>query len=623
MSNRIPLDNRLRTALDPFSLIGRLGKALGVAVPELAQDIVNQPFPDITSKSFREEYLCREILRKYPGFQLGINTRQAALTGFLEQEERNRETNERLTSHRASVSTDVARIFYAAARKATNVLGEFNWTWFLDGVRFGPGTTTSKNCREADLVSKLSGKLDCTPAASKLAYAVLQQCPQWAYSITQEVELYSLLRRVDVDRIHFVPKNAKTDRLIAIQPDANIVLQLGVAYVMRKRLQKWGINLNCQSINQDRARAASRDGVLATIDLSNASNSMTCSLVWKMIGDHPYIGHICDPTWYRLFEALRTERGIIDDSDNSKAHPKRVHTYELFSAMGNGYTFELESLIFWSLAHETCVHLGIVPDVTVYGDDIILPTEAVDLFQQVLMYAGFTMNAEKSFFGRGEAIFRESCGGHYLNGRDVTPIYCTDVLDTVEAVVLLANNLVRWAKLPWGLDGRIRPIYNWVVNHLPRAVQATCIPYGEDNDGLIKNFDQATPSIVRRLPLKCRVKTSHPEKWIPHTSPFFGFKATTFKLTSRGTIPRGGRGLTVWHYLKAYKVFKWPTAEEEVYNKVVLHQGDALTVIAHRLYVLLHFSEPPQSYQVPSIKRDMALVRRMVPSWTDPGPWLD
>jgi len=89
--------------------------------------------------------------------------------------------------------------------------------------------------------------------------------------------------------------------------------------------------------------------------------------------------------------------------------------------MGNAFTFELETLIFHSLALAVCDHLGLsTTDVTTFGDDVILPKQGVDLFYRVLRTCGFIPNQEKSF---SDGPFRESCGTDWLRGIDIRPYY--------------------------------------------------------------------------------------------------------------------------------------------------------------------------------------------------------
>jgi hypothetical protein len=99
---------------------------------------------------------------------------------------------------------------------------------------------------------------------------------------------------------------------------------------------------------------------------------------------------------------------------------------EKFSSMGNGYTFPLETLIFYAIAFGVCVELGIpTHDVRAYGDDIICPTQAYPLLAEVLTHLGFDVNRKKSF---SEGPFRESCGADYFQGIDIRPVYVKDRL---------------------------------------------------------------------------------------------------------------------------------------------------------------------------------------------------
>lgn len=597
MSDRKVLNPRLRSSFDHQVFLRKLGGALGVPIPDACSDVLSWTLPAL-DPDFRDAYLVKEVLRKYPGWVTPINPRTAALNSFLEQEERNRLTNLRLLDHRAG-NPDVRSIFLAASRKVAMVLGKFRWDWFSEGLRFGPGSTTSLSLQEADLGNKLTRKPEVTCAAAEIAYEVISSTPLWAWSLDTSFSRDSLVIR-DADEVTFVPKNWKTDRLIAIQPDMNVMLQLATAYVMRRKMARWGINLQDQQINGERARIASIDGSLATVDLENASNSITKSLVWQMVGNHTIglQGSTFDPTWYWILNQIRTEKGIIDGLE---------HHYELFSAMGNGCTFELESLIFWALAVETCVHLGIAPDVTVYGDDIILPSAALPQFEEVLAFSGLRVNESKTFGTQSGPLFRESCGVHYLDGADVTPFYVDNVVDTVAECILLANNIVRWSKLPYGRDGRLLPVYNWVVGHLPGWARKTSIPFGLDDDGLIKTFDEAAPTVKRSKGVK-RVKIlgengdfiSQQVCWLPQR---VGLKANTFKIVRRGKGLSPESALLVWHYQKSYKKVSNTTKDRHL-----------------RWLESLPVSYTP--YSPAGLRASYELRVRVVTSWDDPGPWL-
>lgn len=595
MSNRSTGSTRLRSSPCPIELHRRLSAALGGTPRTTPSGLMEIDFPNVDSSTFREEYLLKEILRKYPGFDLGGDPSATALEAFMAQEVVNRETNRRLQSLPFGEDPRVLEAFSLAGRKVREVLGTFDWNLFADGLRFGPGATTRLGAKASNLVNKLTGVPHVTSRLKPLAYQVLQMCPFWAYEINPCVSEDTSLVVCEHDIVTTVPKNAKTDRTIAKQPDMNVFIQLAIAFVMRKKLQRWGINLNDQSINQARARQGSIDGRLATVDLKNASSSMCSELVWRLVGDFPHAHSAFDRTWYDLLDISRTEFYRLPTG--------QIQRYELFSQMGNGYTFELESLLFWALAHSVCVVQGVHPDVSVYGDDLIVPVETVSFLKRVLRYTGLMINEDKTFFSNEGNIFRESCGKHYLNGRDVTPIYVKDDLDSVETLVLLCNNIKRWALLPgYGLDGRLKEVYDWVKSFLPRDVQKTCIPFGDEDDGLIKDFDEATPSLAYSKGIGKIVDSNFlivPVRLPPQRE---GYRCNTAKVYTRGKLPRGREGLLVWLYGKSYKT----------------HKEQALNII-DRLDQMFNVYEP---YKVPSLKKELKYGTRVVTHWRNTGPWI-
>lgn len=598
MSGRNYDSTRLRSNVDPLELFRRLSSCLGVDFgPVDASWIVSQEMPNLDQSlpEFRDMYLLKEVLRKYPGFDLGIDTRQVALDSFFEGERANAITNDRLFCLESPENPDVMRVFLRASRKVSQVLGEFNWKWFADGLRFGPGATTGVPS-DGGVYKKLSGKPHVTSAAYEMAVHLIQSTPSWAYHLMESGNHGALPVRQDVDLVDCVPKNAKTDRTISVQPTLNTMFQLAVAYVMRRKLARWGINLNDQTINQRRALEGSEDGRLATVDLTNASGSITCGLVWQMVGNHPVLDkNDHDPTWYRLFTALRTDRGLLDGE---------IHNYELFSAMGNGYTFELESLIFWALTTEACEILGVPSDVTVFGDDIVCPREVVPLLEEVFAYSGLSLNSDKSFYDDGPS-FRESCGKHYLRGMDVTPFYVTEPLTTVTEVVLLCNNLRRWAAadMVYGVDGRVKPVYDWLLGHLPKRALKTAIPLGDSDDGLVMNFDEASPStVVDHGPRAVLVRVSDGKfKSVPTSFPSqkIGYRARCVSLKRRLRRPEGPAHLLLWLYSRSYRRFKAITNDKR-------------------------FSDDNRSTDVlvPTRKQETKYHTRLVTEWNDIGPWL-
>lgn len=206
-------------------------------------------------------------------------------------------------------------------------------------------------------------------------------------------------------KLAFVPKSAKTFRAVVVEPSLNSMFQLGIGDYMAARLRRFGVDISDQSLNQRLAREGSLSGALATLDLSSASDTIALELVYMLL-----------PVDWALFLAkFRTGKISYEGVDIR---------LEKFSSMGNGFTFPLETLIFYALAC-ACANENDVLNVNAYGDDIIVPTYCYGELCELLRCVGFITNKSKSF---ADGPFRESCGADYLSGIDIRPSYIKDAL---------------------------------------------------------------------------------------------------------------------------------------------------------------------------------------------------
>lgn len=223
-----------------------------------------------------------------------------------------------------------------------------------------------------------------------------------------------------------VNKNIDEVRLIAPSSGLTIAVQKTVGDAIRGALKRVGIDLNDQRVNQEWAEIGSYTGLVATVDLSAASDSISL----RMLQYFPR-------RWQEYFTCLRDTH--VKATENG---PRRQ--LAMIAGMGNGFIFELESALFWAFSMAVTSYLNLDTScVSVYGDDIIIPTQATELLRDFLLYNGFLLNEEKSFWGRDP--FRESCGKHYHNGVDVTPVYIKGDLDNVGDLYHLTNGLCEWS----------------------------------------------------------------------------------------------------------------------------------------------------------------------------------
>lgn len=400
--------------------------------------------------SFSAYYGVSSFLKKWKGHEVLTerDRESATFDAWLGAEQQCALTNRRLEIECCSGLTPTAfRTIERAQRKIAQILGRCDVDAILTRCRFSSGATYATK-RGTRLDEKVTSSLkSVTIGALPLWERFLEIAPGVVYQFQGEVDI------VDCDRLVFVEKDAFIKRGINPVPLINGFLGQGFGRTIRARLKAHGVNLDDQSINQRLAFHALADG-LATIDLSSASDTMSTGLVKLMLA-------ASDPGWYECLNALRTRYTRIGD---------RKVLLNKFSAMGCPFTFELESLIFYALCSAQ-VDSGVV---SVYGDDIIVPAESYDAVVSALNWAGFTINGSKSY--TSPSRFYESCGRHYFDLEDVTPLYQKDVCRNVSDLVRLHNRIVRFG-IRTGHIQRVWSVACYVRKEIKRAFNCE-VDYG-------------------------------------------------------------------------------------------------------------------------------------------------
>lgn len=213
-------------------------------------------------------------------------------------------------------------------------------------------------------------------------------------------------------RLTAVPKKLTSKRCIAPEDASCNYFAMGALEALRNMLTLNGtmayINERDQSVNRKFAEMGSRpDGGWSTIDMSSASDSIVRALFMALI-----------PEWYRPVITEYASDYFVVDLGNK---PETRRMFTLFTS-GNPLTWLTESTYFLAIARVACSLCGLKGyDVAyVYGDDIIIKTEAYETCCDLLECFGHTVNRRKSY---GTGDFRESCGGWYYHGHDVTPVF--------------------------------------------------------------------------------------------------------------------------------------------------------------------------------------------------------
>jgi len=443
----------------------------------------NDPF------SFRDAYTAFSFLSKADFFKLAVSKEEAAFKKFFKFEELCKQTNSRFMNLNLDPNYHGPNVWLlnATKRKIEEILGDFSPEEFVDEANWGPGVTTLLKGEHVSAINKFHSENGITRDLYALVGSWFPAAyPQWYERLTGESQENPFAFVVG-NEIVTVPKNSKTDRVIASEPGLNLWFQKAIGNMIRRRLRRWGIDLNSQDRNQLLAKLSSIDDSLATVDFSSASDSIARKLVEELI----------PPRWLQLLSACRCSLG---------AHNGTFIRWEKFSSMGNGFTFELESLIFFAAALAVKEYLKTSGTISVFGDDVILPKHCYELFSSFTAFLGFQVNKEKSF---STSYFRESCGAHYFDGIDCKPIYLKKRVRNVSAIYKLANSvryLAHRRNSHYGCDARFRNCWRHLRKRIPKPLRFG-ITLGIGDGGLIGNFDETTPVKARHGLEGYRVKS--------------------------------------------------------------------------------------------------------------------
>jgi hypothetical protein len=209
-----------------------------------------------------------------------------------------------------------------------------------------------------------------------------------------------------------------------------MAIQLAAGHYLEEVLRSIGLDISTQQPkNKALARCGSITNGLATIDLKSASDCVSPELVSLLM----------PPKWTSLITTVRSPTTTLPGGEVLKLN--------MVSTMGNGFTFPLMTLLLVSLIYGfRCTRGG--PrlfidwsETAVFGDDIIIPAHEYSGFCEVLQAAGFLVNHEKSY---SDGPFRESCGGDYYNGEDVTPFYVKSLAENA-SIYTAINQVLDWS----------------------------------------------------------------------------------------------------------------------------------------------------------------------------------
>jgi hypothetical protein len=253
-------------------------------------------------------------------------------------------------------------------------------------------------------------------------------------------------------RVITVPKTLKSPRIIAVEP---VAMQYAQQLVARRLMDSVGkspfgryVNFYSQVANRDAALSSSKTREMATLDLSEASDRVSCKLVREIFRTRKDV----------LKELFSVRSGRAGYPHGSVVNLRR------YASMGSATTFPVEAIVFYALVVSACAqaHFGdmslrnrriscystgrsgvdqrpnghgfkvketssllaslrLVADrVLVFGDDIVVPAHFCQAVIDYLELYGLKVNLKKTFH---KGPFRESCGMDAFKGYNITPTY--------------------------------------------------------------------------------------------------------------------------------------------------------------------------------------------------------
>lgn len=271
-----------------------------------------------------------------------------------------------------------------------------------------------------------------------------------------------------------VPKTIETDRSIVITSVGGLLCQRSLGLHLESVLADIGMAVNTQP---DFNRAMAAIGSRADIDLVDP-NYRPCTIDWSDASDSLYFALVewffqfLPNLWARLIES---RDGILHSGENDRVN------LAIFSTMGNGFTFPLQTLIFSAIAYGAlCSRAGAkkfryydedLRTIGCFGDDLVVPRLIYDDVLSVTLAMGLLPNVDKSY---GAGPFRESCGTDWFDGSNVRGVYCEDLASPTQRVILF-NRLAEWSATWLPLPRTLQRIWDAI----PRS-HRNFVPLWED-----------------------------------------------------------------------------------------------------------------------------------------------
>lgn len=303
--------------------------------------------------------------------------------------------------------------------------------------------TTTANCLEETVIfiynhasfkraarQHIRNATKCCRKERRKLYLRFRNYANTGFRVFRQLLIDHVLTIVDGARASTVGKNNKQRRFINIEAMFPVILQRVAANVILRTLKRVGNDLgNIDSLFEDysgikkpETSAQKLHGLLiqdpryATIDFRSASDSVTVAAV-KALFPKSVVDYLMK---------VRSHYVVVD---GVFVEPKKL------SSMGNGFTFEVMTIMLYAIAS------AIIPGkCRVYGDDVIIPSLNAAQFVDTCKLIDFRVNESKTFI---DSFFRESCGYFYSSHHGYVTSYDFNQILSFSDVIITHNKLQR------------------------------------------------------------------------------------------------------------------------------------------------------------------------------------
>lgn len=290
--------------------------------------------------------------------------------------------------------------------------------------RHGPGTVSTKETGpEKWRFRRLNPRCQVLFPADKYYFVNLE------HLISKLDQFNDLTECESFAQVILVPKDSRGPRVISSEPLENQWFQQGVRRLMIRQIESHPLTRNevrftYQDYNRSAALEGSRTGLLATLDLKEASDRVSMWLVQQLLP-----GHVLS-----ALEAVRSLATVLPDGKIVRLHKH--------APMGSATCFPVLACVVWAILRAGLDMCSIEPAsnsrfLLVYGDDVIVSKAYAKIAISLLESFGLHVNRDKSCT---TGFFRESCGMDAFAGVNVTPVRFRTVWSSSRA----ADSFVSW-----------------------------------------------------------------------------------------------------------------------------------------------------------------------------------